>query len=105
MEAVFSSSTKATAARFFRNLGYTDFDEAKTQAREERNRTQPYAYSPGPERVTPGRAAAASQVTASIWPHIEEAVLDEVLAHRTTIVFVNSRGVCERLELRVDQRG
>jgi DNA-binding MurR/RpiR family transcriptional regulator len=37
--------SKATTARFFRNLGYTDFDEARTQAREERNRTQPYAYS------------------------------------------------------------
>jgi DNA-binding MurR/RpiR family transcriptional regulator len=37
--------SKATTARFFRNLGYTDFDEARTQAREERNRRQPYAYS------------------------------------------------------------
>jgi DNA-binding MurR/RpiR family transcriptional regulator len=37
--------SKATTARFFRNLGYTDFDEARTQAREERNRKQPYAYS------------------------------------------------------------
>jgi DNA-binding MurR/RpiR family transcriptional regulator len=37
--------SKATTARFFRNLGYTDFDEARTQAREERNRTPPYAYS------------------------------------------------------------
>ena len=50
-----------------------------------------------------GRAAAASQVTASIWPHIEEAVLDEVLAHRTTIVFVNSRGVCERLTAHLNE--
>lgn len=37
--------SKATTARFFQNLGYADFDEARTQAREERNRTQPYAYS------------------------------------------------------------
>jgi DNA-binding MurR/RpiR family transcriptional regulator len=37
--------SKATTARFFQNIGYTDFDEARTQAREERNRTQPYAYS------------------------------------------------------------
>lgn len=50
-----------------------------------------------------GRAAAASHVTASIWPHIEEAVLDEVLAHRTTIVFVNSRGVCERLTAHLNE--
>ena len=37
--------SKATAARFFRTLGYTDFEEVKVQAREERNRTQPYSYS------------------------------------------------------------
>jgi DNA-binding MurR/RpiR family transcriptional regulator len=37
--------SKASAARFFRTLGYADFDEARNQAREERNRTQPYAYS------------------------------------------------------------
>lgn len=54
--ASLSGVSKATAARFFRNLGYVDFDEAKTQAREERNRTEPYAYSPGPETITPGRA-------------------------------------------------
>lgn len=40
--------SKATTARFFRNLGYTDFEEARGQAREERNRTQPYAYSARP---------------------------------------------------------
>ena len=37
--------SKASAARFFRTLGYADFDEARNQAREERNRTQPYAYT------------------------------------------------------------
>ncbi len=37
--------SKATTARFFQNIGYADFDEARTQAREERNRTQPYAYA------------------------------------------------------------
>ena len=34
--------SKATAARFFRSLGYSDFEEVRLQAREERNRTQPY---------------------------------------------------------------
>lgn len=49
--------SKATTARFFRNLGYTDFDEARSQAREERNRTQPYAYSQGqPEKAVLGRS-------------------------------------------------
>ncbi|MEM1288316.1 MAG: MurR/RpiR family transcriptional regulator [Pseudomonadota bacterium] len=35
--------SKATTARFFRNLGYSDFEEVRLQAREERNRTEPYA--------------------------------------------------------------
>lgn len=37
--------SKATAARFFQHLGYADFNEVKLQAREERNRTEPYGYS------------------------------------------------------------
>jgi DNA-binding MurR/RpiR family transcriptional regulator len=37
--------SKATAARFFRSLGYADFNEVRVQAREERNRTGPYRYS------------------------------------------------------------
>lgn len=48
--------SKATAARFFRALGYADFDEVKLQAREERNRTQPYSYSvSASEKVALGR--------------------------------------------------
>ena len=41
--------------------------------------------------------SGVGQMTASIWPHIENAILDRVLSHRTTLVFVNSRGACERL--------
>jgi DNA-binding MurR/RpiR family transcriptional regulator len=37
--------SKATAARFFRSLGYADFNEVRLQAREERDRTEPYRYS------------------------------------------------------------
>ncbi|MCB1359676.1 MAG: MurR/RpiR family transcriptional regulator [Rhodobacter sp.] len=49
--------SKATTARFFRNLGYTDFEEARTQAREERNRTQPYVYAATqPEGIALGRS-------------------------------------------------
>ena len=55
--ASLSGISKATTARFFRSLGYNDFDEAKTQAREERNRTQPYAYAQGiPDKVVQGRS-------------------------------------------------
>jgi DNA-binding MurR/RpiR family transcriptional regulator len=35
--------SKATTARFFRSLGYADFEEVRLQAREERNRREPYA--------------------------------------------------------------
>jgi DNA-binding MurR/RpiR family transcriptional regulator len=49
--------SKATAARFFQHLGYADFNEVKAQAREERNRTEPYGYSlGGSEHVVLGKA-------------------------------------------------
>lgn len=41
--------------------------------------------------------------SSSIWPYIESAILDEVLAHRSTIVFVNSRGLCEKLTARLNE--
>ncbi|TXK19131.1 ATP-dependent helicase [Homoserinibacter sp. GY 40078] len=33
----------------------------------------------------------------SIWPHVDRAIVDEVLQHRSTIVFANSRRLAERL--------
>ena len=53
---------------------------------------------PGPQADEP---AAPNR---SIWPHIEEAVLDLVLSHRATICFVNSRMVAERLTAHLNQR-
>jgi ATP-dependent Lhr-like helicase len=48
--------------------------------------------------VPPGDAAPANPVRQhSIWPHVEERVLDLIEAHRSTIVFANSRGLAERL--------
>ncbi|WP_073628673.1 MurR/RpiR family transcriptional regulator [Pseudoxanthobacter soli] len=52
--------SKATAARFFQHLGYADFNEVKLQAREERNRTQPYEFSvTKSEQVAMGRTIGA----------------------------------------------
>jgi DNA-binding MurR/RpiR family transcriptional regulator len=52
--------SKATAARFFQHLGYADFNEVKLQAREERNRTEPYDYSvTKSEQVALGRTIGA----------------------------------------------
>ncbi|WP_234661514.1 ATP-dependent helicase [Agromyces marinus] len=39
----------------------------------------------------------------SVWPHVEGAILDEVLAHRSTIVFANSRRLAERLTARLNE--
>ena len=44
-----------------------------------------------------------SEVTGSVWPHVEEAIVDRVLAHRSTIVFANSRRLAERLTGRLNE--
>ena len=46
-----------------------------------------------------GRAAETDspEQKASIWPHVEERITDLVQAHRSTIVFANSRRLAERL--------
>jgi ATP-dependent Lhr-like helicase len=47
----------------------------------------------------PGRQAGG----ASIWPHVEERIVDLVQAHRSTIVFANSRRLAERLCNRLNE--
>ena len=47
--------------------------------------------------------AAGAERRASIWPHVEERVLDLVEAHRSTIVFANSRRLAERLTARLNE--
>ena len=42
-------------------------------------------------------------MTGSIWPHVEEAIVDRILAHRSTIVFSNSRRLAERLTGRLNE--
>lgn len=39
----------------------------------------------------------------SVWPYIESQIVDRVLEHRSTIVFVNSRGLAERLTARLNE--
>lgn len=46
---------------------------------------------------------APPAATSSIWPHIEHAVYEEVMAHRSTIVFVNSRRTAERLTSQLNE--
>ncbi|WP_229588819.1 DEAD/DEAH box helicase, partial [Kocuria sp. CCUG 69068] len=47
--------------------------------------------------------ALAPTTTASIWPHVEERVVDLVLENRSTIVFANSRGLAEKLTARLNE--
>ncbi|MGB4134967.1 MAG: ATP-dependent helicase, partial [Microbacterium sp.] len=57
----------------------------------------------------PGAAAATdepaeyTEVTGSVWPHVEEAIVDRVLQNRSTIVFANSRRLAERLTGRLNE--
>ncbi|MEV7217204.1 ATP-dependent helicase [Kitasatospora cineracea] len=43
------------------------------------------------------------QRQSSIWPHVEERIVDLVQAHRSTIVFANSRRLAERLCHRLNE--
>src|SRR3954449_3112581 len=45
----------------------------------------------------------AARHTPSIWPAVEERVLDLIQAHRSTIVFTNSRRAAERLCARINE--
>ncbi len=56
--------------------------------------TAPGEYDEG--SGDPGRAA-------SIWPHVEEHVVDLIEQHRSTIVFANSRRLAERLTARLNE--
>ena len=47
--------------------------------------------------------AAGEQRRASIWPHVEERIVDLVAAHRSTLVFANSRRLAERLTTRLNE--
>ncbi|MFI6979488.1 ATP-dependent helicase [Embleya sp. NPDC050154] len=40
---------------------------------------------------------AGNERKASVWPHVEERIVDLIQAHRSTIVFANSRRLAERL--------
>ncbi len=54
----------------------------------------------GPVR---GGSAAGAAPTASIWPAVEERIVDLIESHRSTIVFCNSRRLAERLTSRLNE--
>ncbi len=48
-------------------------------------------------------SAAGDERRTSIWPHVEEQVVDLIASHRSTIVFANSRRLAERLTARLNE--
>ena len=48
-------------------------------------------------------AAAGEVARTSVWPHVEDRVVDLVLERRSTLVFVNSRRLAERLTTRLNE--
>ncbi|MEV4775792.1 ATP-dependent helicase [Microbacterium sp. LWH12-1.2] len=61
--------------------------------------------NPPPPPGVPGEAADAeyTEVTGSVWPHVEEAIVDRILQNNSTIVFSNSRRLAERLTGRLNE--
>jgi ATP-dependent helicase Lhr and Lhr-like helicase len=47
--------------------------------------------------------ASGAQRRASIWPHVEERIVDLISQHRSTLVFANSRRLAERLTSRLNE--
>ncbi|MGO2112397.1 MAG: Lhr family ATP-dependent helicase, partial [Pseudoclavibacter sp.] len=83
----------------------------------EPEREDPFDVTPGTRSAPPGRSRGPRDPDAprdergddrdaragSIWPHIEESIVERVLRHRSTIVFVNARGLAERLTARLNE--
>ena len=51
----------------------------------------------------PSTPRAVSRAVPSLWPHVESRIVDLVTAHRSTIVFANSRRLTERLAARLNE--
>ncbi|MCG7416926.1 ATP-dependent helicase [Microbacterium sp. ACRRU] len=45
----------------------------------------------------------STEMAGSVWPHVEEAIVDRILERRSTIVFANSRRLAERLTGRLNE--
>ncbi|MDR0989922.1 MAG: DEAD/DEAH box helicase, partial [Propionibacteriaceae bacterium] len=86
------------------------------QAPRPGTKTPPDPTSPGPTSPDLARsghdpenrldqADTATTLTAqtSIWPHVTERLVDLIAQHQSTIVFVNSRQIAERLASRINE--
>ncbi|OZD31183.1 ATP-dependent helicase [Rhodococcus sp. 06-1477-1B] len=63
--------------------------------------------SPAPDEAEDGEwfsdRPESTEVSGSVWPHVEEAIVDRILERRSTIVFANSRRLAERLTGRLNE--
>ena len=59
--------------------------------------------SPAPLSALSTYSSELPEPSLGLWPAIHPALLEQVLAHRSTILFVNSRGLCERLCQRLNE--
>ncbi|MDR1823926.1 MAG: DEAD/DEAH box helicase [Bifidobacteriaceae bacterium] len=50
-----------------------------------------------------GDAAGGPRGGPSIWPHVHQAIIDQITQHRSTLVFANSRRGAERLVARINE--
>ncbi|GAB4583416.1 ATP-dependent helicase [Nocardia sp. IFM 10818] len=58
---------------------------------------------PVADMTEPDAGNEDSDQPGSIWPHVDEAIVDLVLEHRSSIVFANSRRLAERLTARLNE--
>ncbi len=59
---------------------------------------------PVEDMTAPGDVTDADPVArTSIWPHIDEQVVDLIAEHHTTLVFANSRRLAERITARINE--
>ncbi|MRH88843.1 ATP-dependent helicase [Nocardia sp. SYP-A9097] len=58
---------------------------------------------PVADMTEPDAGAEDSDQPGSIWPHVDAAIVDLVLEHRSSIVFANSRRLAERLTARLNE--
>lgn len=63
--------------------------------------------SPAPDEAADGEwfsdRPESTEMAGSVWPHVEEAIVDRILERRSTIVFSNSRRLAERLTGRLNE--
>ena len=58
---------------------------------------------PAPETLADGGGWPRGWETSGLWPSVFPRILEAVRRHRSTIVFVNSRSLCERLAQRLNE--